>query len=238
MILGGIMNLSERLMTIAKFIPECKCLADIGTDHGYIPIYSILNKVCETAIAGDIKKGPVEIAKKNIKSYGLQDKIETRIGSGLSVLKKGEADVILIAGMGGNLISDIIEENIEIASSADCLILQPVQYPEELRKYLAKANFYIIDEELANEGSKYYHIIKAIKGSPNIYDKEAYYYTGVILLKKRHPLALKYVNFRINRINIILEKLINSENNARRNELLKLKEEFEEVSEWLKAVQK
>jgi tRNA (adenine22-N1)-methyltransferase len=232
------MNLSERLISIAKFIPKCRCLADIGTDHGYIPIYILLNNISEKAIAGDIKKGPVAIAKKNISSYKLEDKIETRIGSGLSVLKKSEADVILIAGMGGNLIADIIEEHLDIASAADCLILQPVQYPEVLRKYLSKANFVILDEELANEGNKYYHIIKAKKGIGNEYEKEVYYYTGLSLIKKRHPLLIKYLNHKIHRINIIIKELLNSNNIERRNELVKLKDEFEEVVKWLNYVMK
>jgi tRNA (adenine22-N1)-methyltransferase len=227
------MNLSERLKVIANSIPECSCLADIGTDHGYIPIYTVLNNISKNAIAGDIKKGPVEVAKKNIINYKLENKIETRIGAGLSILKKNEADVILIAGMGGNLIADIIEEHHDIASATDCLILQPVQYPEALRKYLSKANFVIFDEELANEGNKYYHIIKAKKGNGNEYEKEVYYYTGLSLIKKKHPLLIKYLNHKINRINIIINELLNSDNNERRDELIKLKDEFEEVEKWL-----
>lgn len=232
------MNLSSRLDAIAKFIPQCSCLADIGTDHGYIPIYAIQNNVCSEAIAGDIKKGPVEIANKNIRSYGLEDKIETRIGPGLSILKNGEADVILIAGMGGNLISTIINENIEIAINAKYLILQPVQYPEELRKFLFKSNFQIIDEELAIEGSKYYHIIKATYGDPKPYEKEVFYYTGLELMIKKHPLIQKYVDYKLNRINVILKELSNSTNITRKDELLILKEEFEEVSIWLKNAEK
>lgn len=225
-------------MCIAKFIPPCQCLADIGTDHGYIPIYTVLNGVSKQGIASDIKAGPVSIAKKNIMSYKLENRIETRIGSGLSVLKMGEADVILISGMGGNLISDIIQENMEIAMSADYLILQPVQYAEELRKYLSCSGFKIIDEELAKDGNKYYHIIKIAKGEADIYNKEVYYYTGLKLINKRHPLVLDYVEHKINGINLILEQLVNSKNSERKNELIELKVEFEEVSRWLKAAKK
>lgn len=232
------MNISERLITIAKFIPNCTCLADIGTDHGYIPIYAIQNGICKTSIASDINKGPIQIADKNIRNYGYEDKIKTRIGPGLSTLKPNEADVILIAGMGGNLIAEIIQENLEIAEKCDYLILQPVQYPEVLRKYLADSGFNIIDEELANEGNKYYHIIKASKGASNEYMKNVYYYTGVKLLEKKHPLLLKYVNHKIGRIDVILNELSNSDNSTRKNELLALKQEFEEVRKWLEAVKK
>lgn len=231
-------NLSERLMCIAKFIPPCQCLADIGTDHGYIPIYTVINNISKQGIASDIKEGPVSIAKKNIMAYRLENKIETRIGPGLSVLKMDEADVILISGMGGNLISDIIEENKEIAMNADYLILQPVQYVEELRKYLSNSEFKIVDEELAKDGNKYYHIIKIAKGTADTYGREVYYYTGLKLVNKRHPLILNYVEHKINGINLILEQLVNSKNSERRDELIKLKGEFEEVSRWLKVARK
>lgn len=232
------MNLSERLLTIARFIPKCNCLADIGTDHGYIPIYTVTNNISQRAIASDINKGPVEIAKKNIKLYSIEGKIDTRVGNGLSTLKEGEADVILIAGMGGNLISEILEKDKNIAESADYLILQPVQYPEELRKYLCSAKFKILDEELAKEGNKYYHIIKVRRGEPDIYSKEVYYYTGLKLIEKRHPVLQSYVKHKIERITIILDELKNSDNLQRKNELKELKEEFEEVNKWLEAAEK
>jgi tRNA (adenine22-N1)-methyltransferase len=232
------MNLSERLNCISKIIPKCKCLADIGTDHGYIPIYTVSNGICDYAIASDIKKGPIIIAKKNICKHNLENKIETRVGPGLSVLKIGEADVILICGMGGNLISEILRENKLIAESADCLILQPVQYPEELRKYLIKSNFCIVDEELAFEDNKYYHIIKVKKGKSLGYDKEVYFYTGLQLIKKKHPLINDYIDFKINQLNNILEELNNSTQAERRFTVEKLKKEFEDVNTCLKAVEK
>lgn len=137
-----------------------KKIADIGTDHSYIPIYMIENSLADYFIAADIRKGPVSIAKENIIKHNLSDKIETRLGSGLSVLKKGEADTIIIAGMGGQLISEIIDADIDIAKSAK-LTLQPMNAQYELRKYLIKNGFKILNEDIAIEGFKVYNILNA-----------------------------------------------------------------------------
>jgi tRNA (adenine22-N1)-methyltransferase len=238
------MNLSDRLLCISDFLPECNCIADIGTDHGYIPIHAIQTGKCKHAIASDIKKGPILVARKNISVYGLEKEIETRVGPGLSTLKKGEADVILVAGMGGNMIADILEDDLELATDARILIMQPVQYPEELRKYLFLHEYDIIDEELSKEDNKYYHIIKATKSKNfnkhnyEAYNKEVFYYIGIELMRKKHPLLLDYVNFKIKRLNIILKELVNSENIERKNELSMLMSQFEEVKACLKAAEK
>lgn len=228
------MNLSERLMHIIDFIPQSTCLADIGTDHGFIPIYAILNSITEYAIASDINPGPVKVAKKNITKHGLSDKIQTRIGPGLSTLKASEAETIVIAGMGGILIADIIEENIKIARSASTLILQPVQYPEVLRKYLLTSNFNIIDEDIVKDENKYYYIIKAISEPAKEYEKDAYYYTGKKLVEKGNPLLKEYLNYKISSIKSILDNLSPIDQNIRHSELTNLKTEFEEILYSLK----
>lgn len=223
------MNLSERLTHIINFIPKCNCLADIGTDHGFIPIYSILNNIACRAIASDIKKGPIRIANININKYNLKDKIETRVGSGLSTLKSNEADVIVIAGMGGVLISEIIETHIEIARNCRWLILQPVQYPEVLRKYLLGNGFNIVDEDIVKDENKYYYIIKVENKSSRKYSREVYYYTGTRLIQKGNPLIKEYISYKIHSINNILNNLSPIEQTTRYEELLSLKQEFEEV---------
>ena len=102
--------------------PRLKCIidhtkgnriADIGTDHAYIPIYLVENDLAEYVIAGDVRQGPVDIAKANVEKHKLSDKIEVRLGSGLSVIEKGEVDTVIIAGMGGQLISEILSADTE-----------------------------------------------------------------------------------------------------------------------------
>lgn len=132
------MQLSSRLKAICNMVDHCNCTADIGTDHGYIPIYLVKNNICNRAIASDINKGPIRKAEINIRNEDLQNKIECRLGSGLNTINIGEVQEIIIAGMGGNLIRDIINENINIFKSVNTLILQPIQNPEVLREYIYK----------------------------------------------------------------------------------------------------
>jgi tRNA (adenine22-N1)-methyltransferase len=223
------MNLSERLIHIINMIPKCNCLADIGTDHGFIPIYSILNNITNYAIASDINVGPINIAQINIHKYNLSGKIQTRVGSGLSTLEKNEADVIVIAGMGGILISEIIQSHIDIARAANWLILQPVQNPEVLRRFLLEAGFNIVDEDIVKDENKYYHIIKAENKPSQKYTNEAYYYTGTKLIEKGNPLIREYIIYKIESFNNILNNLSPIEQSSRYEELVSLRKDFKEV---------
>ena len=131
-------------------------VADIGTDHGFVPIELVKEGICQRAIASDINIGPANIAKANIEKEGLP--IEVRVGGGLSVIAKGEVEEIIIAGMGGKLISTILSDNMDIAKSAR-LILQPMNAQYELRKFLTENKFSIEHEDLALEGFKVYNVI-------------------------------------------------------------------------------
>ena len=104
------MILTPRLQLIYDIIPQCNTVADIGTDHGYIPISAVSKGICKYALAMDVNQGPLDAARKNTVKYGVADKVETRLSNGLENLQKGEADVIVIAGMGGPLIGEIIQK--------------------------------------------------------------------------------------------------------------------------------
>jgi tRNA (adenine22-N1)-methyltransferase len=174
--------------------PRLKCIidhthgvkiADIGTDHAYIPIYLIENNMAEHVIAGDICSGPVEIAQNNVNKHGLCDKIEIKLGSGLSVLKKGDADTVIIAGMGGQLISEIIDKDIDIARDVQ-LILQPMNAQYELRKYLHDNNFRITNEDIAVEGFKVYNIMTVENGAQDRFESDFEYQIPKYLINHRY----------------------------------------------------
>ena len=95
------MELSKRLQFIADHIDRCKTIIDVGTDHGYIPIYSVKNNLCEKAIASDINKDPVKKAEMNAALEGVKSSVEVRLGGGLEVINIGDAEAVVIAGMGG-----------------------------------------------------------------------------------------------------------------------------------------
>lgn len=201
------MELSTRLQLIATMVDECESIVDVGTDHGYIPIYLIKNGICNRAVASDINKGPVDKASKNIQREGLQDRIQCRLGSGLSTVAEKEVDGAIIAGMGGNLIRDIVLEDCDVFKNLKFAILQPVQNAEVLRKFIYENGFVIIDEELCYDENKFYEIIKVKYGnSPRELD-EIHYEISPVLLGKRHPLIKEFVEYKRQRYEKILEAI-------------------------------
>ena len=172
------MILSPRLLKIAQCI-DCDVLADIGTDHGYIPIFSVDNGFCKKAIACDINVGPLISAKENIELYNLNGKIETRLSNGLEALLPMEADTIVIAGMGGLLIRDILTDGAEKIGNETTLILQPMVAVDQLREFLLKNGYDILKEHLAREGDKFYNILCVKKGQCQYSEKEILFGKGL-----------------------------------------------------------
>jgi tRNA (adenine22-N1)-methyltransferase len=208
------MELGVRLSKIASLIENCEAMADIGTDHAYIPIYLVKHEICSKAIASDINKGPVLKAKQNIQQEGLQDRIQCRIGAGLSTLKVNEVRCAVIAGMGGNLIRDIIRDDMEIFKAMDYCVLQPVQNPEVLREFLYTSGFNILDEELCFEESKYYEIIKVSYGDEPKKLEPLFYEVSQLLIEKAHPLIKEYISFKIEQQYKIVEHIQENTLNA------------------------
>lgn len=227
------MQLSSRLKAICNMVDHCNCIADIGTDHGYIPIYLVKNNICNRAIASDINKGPIRKAEINIRNEDLQNKIECRLGSGLNTINIGEVQEIIIAGMGGNLIRDIINENINIFKSVNTLILQPIQNPEVLREYIYKMGFTIVDEELCIDENIFYEIIKVkyAKNKNNI--DTIFYEVGKRLIEKKNPLVNRFINKKIDKYRTILNYIKEDGSLAKKrkldikNKILRLQELIE-----------
>ena len=154
------MELSKRLKMISSYVDKCDSLIDVGTDHGYIPIYLVKKGICNTSIASDINKGPIEKAKLNVRMEGLKDKISCRLGGGLKTVKESEIESVIIAGMGGNLTRDILIEDMNKVKKFKFLILQPAQNPEVLREYLYKNNYEILAEDVCFDEGKFYELFK------------------------------------------------------------------------------
>jgi len=201
-------NLTPRLLAAARKVDKGERIADIGTDHGYVPIYLILSGVAGRAIACDINEGPLMRAYENIKKYDLCDKIELRLSDGFSNIGKDEADTALILGMGGLLIARILDNSRH--TGIDTFILQPMQAQSKLREYLYNNNFVILDEELAMEGDKIYTIIKAVRGTPKKVEK-VYYHIGEKLIENRDPLLSLLLDRKINEY----EKIIKGQETGR-----------------------
>lgn len=153
-------QISNRLQEAAAMVKQGNRLADVGTDHAYVPIYLVQKETIPKAIAMDINKGPLERAEEHIVEAGLGAYIETRLSDGVAALKPGEADTILIAGMGGGLVMHILEEGMEVCQMADELILQPQSELRNVRAYLRKHDFSILEERMVLEDGKYYPMMK------------------------------------------------------------------------------
>jgi tRNA (adenine22-N1)-methyltransferase len=227
------MELSIRLKTIVNQVDKCKSIIDVGTDHGYVPIFLVKQGICEKAIASDINKGPIEKAKINISFEGLSSKIDCRLGAGLKTVKKGEVNGVIIAGMGGNLSRDILLEDFEKVKLYDFLILQPAQNPEVLREFLYSGNFDIIDEDLCFEDGKFYELFKVKYNKKNKglkFDDEIHYEISPLIRKKNHPLIKNYVESKIVKYENILKYIKEDSDSAKirkeflLNKISKLKE--------------
>lgn len=208
------MELKGRLKAIADLIPECDTLVDIGTDHAYIPVYAVKNGICQIAVAADVKKGPVEIAKRNANRYGLKENIRIRLGYGLEPVELQECDVVVIAGMGGIMIQEIIEKGLEKAKKANLLILQPMNNMEVLRKWLYENGFDIIAETLSEEPNKIYNIINArwTGLAKNMDDFNCY--TGMNVIDKNNGLFEKYAEKKLRMLGTMIEGMKLAEKEA------------------------
>jgi len=224
------MILSNRLKHISDLITDVKSLVDVGTDHAYIPIYLVKNNTVGTAVASDINKGPVEKAKKNVKSYNLSNKISCRLGCGLTTVKPKEVEAAIIAGMGGNLIRDIIEDSLEVFKHLNYAVLQPVQNPEVLREYIYNSGFTILDETIVKDDEKYYEVIKVKYDNNKQSIEPIFYEISKTLLMKKDPVFKEYIEFKLNKYTRVYENIKDETELAQKRKLelegiiIKLKE--------------
>ena len=186
------MKLSKRLQTIADFVKKGAVVADIGTDHAHIPIYLIKNNIISRAYACDINTGPLEKAEENINYYGVKN-IELRLSNGLEKLKTDEADTVIIAGMGGELITDILERGRRFFDTERKFILSPHTKTDEVRKYLLSNGFEITKEDMCIDEGKFYTVMEAKYTENKEMYSEAELLYGKYLIENKHPVLLRFL---------------------------------------------
>lgn len=215
------MNLSKRLEAVAGLVSRGNRLADIGTDHGYIPIYLIEKGIIDEAVAMDINKGPLKKAEDNVSAHGLQERIKLRLSDGLEKLNKNEVDTVLIAGMGGALMSRILNDGKAVLSTVSELILQPQSEICEFRHFLHNSGYKIVKEQMLIDDGKYYVMFKAVKGQER-YASEVEYIYGHLLLKEKNPVLCQYIKKELHTYESILGHLASSDslNAHKRREVL------------------
>ena len=224
-------GLSPRLACVADFVSSGGCICDVGCDHAYLPIHLLLSGRVRSAIAMDVRPGPLAIAAEHIAGVGLQDRIVTRLSDGLAALEPGEADCIVLAGMGGVLMRQILADDYRKACSAREWILQPQSDVTGVRSFLRESDFAIEAEELVWDRGKLYVVIRAVmrreqdglkalvenrtpglekaeetglqeKGFDALCDR-----FGPVLLSRRHPLLFTYLQKEENRLSQLCVRL-------------------------------
>ena len=186
------MQLSKRLEAIVKLAGTCHCVADVGTDHGYIPIYMTEHHLTEKAIAMDVNKGPLERAQRNIRAYRMEQQITTRLSDGVAKLKAREADCVIIAGMGGLLTIRILEAGKEILATIPTMILQPQSEIGQVRKFLAEHGYRITAEDMVLDEGKYYPMMRVEHGSQEEWTEQEYAF-GKYLIVSDNPVLLEFL---------------------------------------------
>lgn len=202
-------NLSERLLMTASLVREGKRIADIGTDHAYLPAYLVLSGKNPSAIASDVRVGPLENARQTVKENSLEEKIELRLSNGFDMLYYTEADDFVLAGMGGTLMAELVSRTEWLKNEGLHLILQPQSHAQDIRKYLCENGFEIKTELCVNEGERLYIAFDAYFTGKARKKDETYYYFGSLPENTDDNSAL-YVEKLIKRLEKEREALKNS----------------------------
>lgn len=223
-------QLSKRLSAVAQLVTITGILADVGTDHGYIPVYLTGKEQIKKAIAMDVNQGPLERAQEHIRQYGLENRIETRLSDGLQALKPKEVEGIVIAGMGGNLMKRILMQGEQVAHTAKELILEPQSEVMEFRKFLWESGYTIVAEDMVLEDGKYYPMMRVVyeNAQKEIPDVLALKY-GEKLLEQKHPVLKQYLLWQ----KMQKEKILGNLQKNAKKDVSSRKEEIEEELSYI-----
>lgn len=186
------LKLSERILMAAKMVRKGSIVADIGTDHAYLPAWLVLNGICPSALACDLRKGPLDNAKKTVEAYGVADKITLRLSDGFDEIEPFEAQDFIMCGMGGTLMAELLSRAYWLKDSRKRVILQPQSHAEDVRKFLAENGFRILYEDACTDAGKLYCAMTAEYCGEKISADEAYYYSGELANCKK-PEAKEYL---------------------------------------------
>ncbi|KHF41868.1 tRNA (adenine(22)-N(1))-methyltransferase [Halalkalibacter okhensis] len=229
-------HLSERLIRVAEHVPGGAKIADIGSDHAYLPCYLCIKDPNLTAIAGEVNEGPFQSAKKQVEKSGLTARIDVRRGNGLEVIKCGEVNTITIAGMGGGLITTILDEGKDKLEGVETLILQPNVSADMIRKWLLNNGWILNSEEILEEDEKIYEVLVAKRGNDeSLYEdnKELKLLLGPFLMLESNLAFKKKWQFEVENWKRILTQFdkatINEQVEQKRKNLLKRINMVEEV---------
>lgn len=249
------LRLSKRLEMIANGVPEGSRLADIGSDHALLPVFLAQQQRITKAVAGEVNEGPFQAASKQIMAAGLEAVIDVRHGDGLEVVAAGEVDVVTIAGMGGALITEILEAGKEKLSGVSLLILQPNVGEYNVRSWLLKHDWILRDEQILEEDGQIYEILTAAPSrlmstsNAELYqtrklpdgvqvERELLLKLGPFLLEKPEQAWFRKWQWELGKLNMIVHRLARSTQPESRNKENELQQEIERIKEVIACLQK
>lgn len=218
--------LTPRLKAIAELVKQDSVVADVGTDHGYIPVYLVKKGVCTSAFAGDIGEGPLENAKRTIERFDVTGRVTPLLSAGLDKFPVNCADTVIIAGMGGEQIAQIVADCDWVHNKNVTLILQPMSMQEKMRVLLAEKGFICEKEEYVKEGRRLYSVMVYRFSHVHVLDEV----TAQIGLaaESDSPLAKEYVDRRIKKLLSMAEGMEKSE--EQKEEAVKIRELISKIS--------
>ncbi len=230
-------TLSPRLKALADQVPPGSLLADIGTDHAMLPVWLLCRGVIERAVATDLRESPLKSARENARRFGVEEKISFRLGDGLQVLNSDEADVIVIAGMGGDTIAAILEAAPWALGGEHLFLLQPMSSVHELRSRLQNHRFDILSESLCTDAGRRYVSMAVRAGASTARLTPGEIWVGRQRRDREEPLRSAYLAGERNRAEKALAGIAFSgkpEDAARREELKAVAADLERLEkEWL-----
>lgn len=227
------MQLSKRLETVAGMVQSGGVVADVGCDHGFTSIFLVQKDLAKKAVAMDINPGPLERAREHIAQYEMEELIETRLSDGLDGLTAGEADTILISGMGGALMRRILERGEDVVRSCRELVLSPQSENHLVRTKIQESGFAIDREEMLLDQGKYYVVIHAVPGEQHFSWEEEYIY-GRDLIDRKHPVLAEYLEKERNRLaGILAGKPKDGVSTQAAQQFRQLSQQMEQIQELL-----
>ncbi|MCM1220120.1 MAG: class I SAM-dependent methyltransferase [Lachnospiraceae bacterium] len=232
-------TLSGRLRMLADMVTAGGCAADVGCDHGFLPIYLVQTGKCPKCLAMDVRKGPLSGAKEHIASCGMGEYIETRLSDGLAAYHMGEAQTLICAGMGGRLMERILREGGEKSRSFQELILQPQSEIPEFRIFLRKEGFLVTQEDAVCEDGKFYFAMKAVYAGQELpADDELYDLYGKLLLLGKHPVLKQYLSKQRQAVEELITRLCGADSGRGEARIRELSLEKAHLERALEIVEK
>lgn len=230
------MRLSRRLEAVASFVPQGSRVADVGTDHGYIPIWLVEQGIADYAIAMDVRTGPLQRAEEHIARHKLESCIEIRLSDGLAQLRPGEADTVVIAGMGGELMLRIMRDGSHMWDSVSRFVLSPQSELEIFRRGMEEMGFVITEETMLQEEGKYYTVMAAERGRMH-YAKDYQYRYGDCLIRQKSPVLREYLEREEQKLRQIIRRLEAQETETAHARLQEVESELYRIKEAYDAMQ-